>query len=889
MKIKSRLIRHFTDKKNYYILAGIVLGIFLVLFAFVGAFPFGSKSIAHYDMYAQICSFTGLIFDAFAGKSTLIFSNFVSGGANIVGYITYFIFSPFYLLLLPFGKSGIIYAINFVFVLQVLAIGFTFLWFVRKYFKLRDSMQILFAILYAISPYMLYNYTWFSWLYIYMLFPIFVDRFIHLIKTGKIFGFVYVVTSMIYACFGMGLFSQAMLFILAILFIILMIKDKDKRKNAISKTLLAYGMAVVLSLPLLFINFAQLLESSRLGSSFTDCFIYDKLFGSIWHWVAYFLADIITFIFAGMYIIKCDKRKPINEFLIASLALNLAPAIIDGILLMFSMGSYFGYITRMSYILSFILIICFILYVKDIERKDSGVVTSPKRKKSIGIFVAICGACTIAYMLVIYSVLSPIWGNLNIYLQSVLVYSIIPLLICVGVVVINNRRIEGKTSVRLWRVCIIILCGVQIFSNLPLVSGDSLADSKLITYVAEQSENLEVDYRYRIKDIDRAIECNDHLLASFSSFSGFSSSINEIFTDSADRLGYYSSANAVASWGGTLLSDSFLGYKYCLSKHHYEYPWLKLLDKKIIGDDEYYFYENTLVLNSAILVDEDRTLDLSGDIMSNTQSLFEYLGGSGMVIKKTNTLDLFKDNHLSEMGITLDYSESEELLNIECEASEYNKIIYAVSNVGKKRFVAYKLGDTWDEPLCALEDTFITLGYLPKDGENLKVSINFADRYDEKEITIYELNYDMVEELLTSLQLQGVDFEYTANGFELKTTTEGKKVIVTNSNIGGYEITVNDTKIEPNDLCFIEIDLLQGENKVIAKYVYPYTKILFLSLALCALGIAILIAIYLFMKKYIWLRNIFYYAGLGLFGVFLCIFFLVPSLIFVARVCLLKF
>lgn len=888
MEIKSRLTRHFKDKKSYYILSGIVLGVFVLLFAFVGIFPFGSKSIAHYDMYAQICTFMGLIFDAIAGKSTLTFSNFVSGGANIVGYITYFIFSPFYLLLLPFGKNGIVYAINMIFVLQELAIAITFLWFIRKYFKLSNSMQILFAILYAFSPYMLFNYTWFSWLYIYMLLPLFVDRFICLLKTGKIFGFVYVVTSMIYACYGMGLFSQVMLFILAVLFIFLMIRDNEKRKNAISKMLIAYGMAVVLSLSLLFVNFAQLLDSSRLGD-FADDFISKELFRSIWHWIIFLLSDIVTLLFAGMYIIKCDKSKPINKFLVGALALNLAPVLIDGILLMFSMGGYYGYVTRMSYILSFILLICFILYVKDIERKDNKAVSLARTKKIMGVFVAILGVGTIAYMLVIFSDMSFLVGNLNVQLEVVLVYSLIPLLMCIGVVIVNNRRRDGTVSVKLWKTLIIFLCGVQVLSNLPLVSGEALWDSQPLSFMVEQSENLEVDYGYRIKDVDRELGNNEHLLANFSAYSGFSSSINSVFVDSADSLGYFTTGNSVASWGGTLLSDSFLGYKYCLSKNYYSYPWLNLLDKKVDDDKVYYFYENTLALGSAILVDNDKTLDLSQDIMSNTQSLFEYLGGSGEVIKKTKTLDLFKENSLSEMGITLDYSDSEEIVSIECESSEYNKIIYAVLNVEEGKYVAYKTGEEWDEPVLTLTDTFMPLGYLSKDSENMRVYINFADEYDKKEITIYELNYDMVAELLTSLQGQNVDFEYTAKGFKLNVNADGKKAIVTNSNIGGYEITRNGEKIELNDLGFIEINLLSGENKIEAKYVYPYTKILVVSLVLCALGMAVLVAIYLCIQKFMWLRNLFYYAGLGLFVVFLGLFFFVPSLIFVTRVCLLKF
>lgn len=88
---------------------------------------------------------------------------------------------------------------------------------------------------------------------------------------------------------------------------------------------------------------------------------------------------------------------------------------------------------------------------------------------------------------------------------------------------------------------------------------------------------------------------------------------------------------------------------------------------------------------------------------------------------------------------------------------------------------------------------------------------------------------------------------------------------------------------------FIEIDLDDGENKVVAEYEYPYKTILVISLVLGALVFAILSLAYWWLSRSKKLCNLFYVAGIGLFVAFLAVVYFLPSLIFVVRLCLFKF
>ncbi len=888
----SKISKHFKEKKNYYILSGILIFVFALLYIVLGAFPFGEKTIAHYDLYAQICTFMGFIFDAINGKSTLVFSNYIAGGANILGYITYFIFSPFYLLLLPFGKNGVFDAINVVLVLQEVAIGVSFLWFIRKYFRLSDTMQILLAGLYAFSPYIFFCYTWFSWLYIYMLLPIFAHTFIKLLKTGKSHGFVYVVTSMIYACYGVGLFSQIVLFVLAIVFIFLMINDKEKRKKIVSKLLLYYGMAVVLSLPLLMTSFAQLLEGSRLGN-ITDSILHkDLVSASIWAWVMFLMFDICSLIFAIRYMVGCDKKKPFNKFLIVALTLNLAPVLFDGILLVLSMGNYYGYVPRMGYILTFFILISVILYVRDVERKSNAVVSSAKIKKTNISLMSVLGVCAIGYMIAIYPSMSVWIGNLTTPFTVCLVYGAIPLLLGFGLVYVDNRRKDGLMGLKLWRVLVVALCAVQVVVNLPLCTGETAVDRSGILYLQDLSTKLGEEYEYRLKDLDMTLGINESMTVGFSSLAGFSSCINGKAVDMNDMLGYYSSGNSINSYGGTVLSDAFLGYKYGYSSHVQDFPWLKVIETWEYDGQQYYLYENTLSLCHGVLVDNDKELTLSKDICASTQNLYEYLGGSGEVARSTKEYAIEGSQNIdTPLGakVSFDlYGDGIKWVEIDVDASDYNKVVYAVINVDGSSpiLLDYNAEDANATYMSA--DTLIPLGYLAKGGKSIKREF-YIEAKPEATVSLLEVNYDMIEGLLQSIQDKTVDVEYVANGFNIKTTANNQKLVVTNINIKGYQFSLNGNAIEANDCGFIEINLLDGENEVVAKYEYPYSKILILSLILVVLGMVALVLVYNWINKSKKLLNICYFAGMGLFVVFLAYTYFMPSLIFVVRLCLFKF
>ncbi|MBR2468323.1 MAG: YfhO family protein [Clostridia bacterium] len=898
----NKIKNHFSTKKNYYIVAGAITALFLIIYACCGAFPFGTKTIAHYDMYHQIITFMNLIFDGLEGEvGSLVFSNKLAGGANIVGFLCYLIFSPFYIVLLMFGRDYVIYGINLVFILQIIAIAISFMWFVRKYFNLSSVWQICISIAYSLSAYVLFNYTWFSWLFLVMLMPVLIHNFLQLVKYGKMTGFTITVVLMIFNCYGVGMCGQILLYILFSIFVFLMV-DKDKRKIVMSKLLLCYVIALGVSLFMLGPNALQLSESSRV-SSIAEGFLENDMFRNIPYGIAYLLIDVVLLSLNIVFVLMFNKKSKFSSFLLASLVLCTIPIILDGITLVLTLGSYYGYNMRMSYVLTFIMFLSAIVVIKNIT-KENFVAKDVKPEKytkkfliillSVGyVFYFVCG-------IVFFIPLSTILANATVVPLSVLLIlaMVVAIIITIILTVINTKN--GRVTKKFLYSILLIVFGVQCVMNPVLFTNQGFKSTTRIVYLDE----LSVDKNNaRLKDFNGELGDNEHLLTGFSSFSCFASQVHKNAVAIGKAFGYKNGTNVIDSFGGTVLSDAFFGYEYFVAEYEQNRPYLTLVDKKIIDkDNTTYIYKNSLYLPNAVVVSKDKELDITEDIFSSTQSLYEYLGGTGEIISKVSLYDLIKDNSVELVNYKLDGAllKLDESMNtsvnggqikLTINPSDYNKVVYTVFykelfESGKDILVGLGQSDYLKE---FRENMFSDVGYVSK-GNFLVYDINFIEDLEADKIFVAQLDYDKVENLILNLQNQTVDFALTSNGFELKVNgSQDQKVIVTNTNINGTQVSRNGRNYELTDLELIEVELVDGENHISSTFKFPYVRTIILA---GMVGVIILVAgivtnKYLLKKKKI--LNPLYYGAVACSILFTAVVYLMPSLICVVRVCLFKF
>ena len=141
-------LKNFLKRKDVYLLiAGFFVIFTLIGSAIMGVFPFGTKTTATYDAWHQVCPLYNLVFDFFEGKSSLFYTNSMSGGINTFGVLTYYIISPFSVFFLIFGRGGVYHAYTLVLVLKLITIGIVACFFIRKTFpKVNKVYQVILSI-----------------------------------------------------------------------------------------------------------------------------------------------------------------------------------------------------------------------------------------------------------------------------------------------------------------------------------------------------------------------------------------------------------------------------------------------------------------------------------------------------------------------------------------------------------------------------------------------------------------------------------------------------------------------------------------------------------------------------------------------------------------------
>ena len=244
----------FFDKYYAYFFAPLIVA-FLYIFALwqYDVFPFGDKyTAASYDLSAQICPFIEHLFDVFDGKSTLTFTYAIVGGADVTGTLLYFFVSPFSFLFLIFGDGKVAYASSIVMIFKMMTISFAGVWFAKKLFNgIPDYLCILIGVVYAYCGYTFVSNTYINWMDFLIYLPFVAGAFKRFAQTGKFFRFSVLVACCIYTCFSIACFSLFTVFPALIVYGLLCV-EKERRNTFIAYLCLAFVVAILLSLPVLF-------------------------------------------------------------------------------------------------------------------------------------------------------------------------------------------------------------------------------------------------------------------------------------------------------------------------------------------------------------------------------------------------------------------------------------------------------------------------------------------------------------------------------------------------------------------------------------------------------------------------------------------------------------
>ncbi len=157
----------------------------LLVYVFMGAWPFGFRTVLTLDLNGQYIYFFEALRDCVWGDKSLLYSFSRALGGEFLGIYAYYLASPLSYIVALFPKENMTEAIFFMLVLKCGLSGLSFGYFLKKTTSTEKMPTVLFSAVYALSGYavvMQHNTMWIDNL---ILLPLIAVGLYSLIREGK--------------------------------------------------------------------------------------------------------------------------------------------------------------------------------------------------------------------------------------------------------------------------------------------------------------------------------------------------------------------------------------------------------------------------------------------------------------------------------------------------------------------------------------------------------------------------------------------------------------------------------------------------------------------------------------------------------------------------------
>lgn len=185
-KEKRSLKEHVLDNYCYYISFAIVFICMVADVAVQGIAPFGDRSMSIVDSLHQYLPFFSEYRDKLLNEGSLFYSWNIAMGTNFMALGSYYLSSPFNLLLLLFNKENIVvgYTIITIVKISLSAVTMAHLLSYKDGKKKRNFCIIGISVAYALSNYVVGYYWNIMWLDCLLIFPLIILGFKRLMEKG---------------------------------------------------------------------------------------------------------------------------------------------------------------------------------------------------------------------------------------------------------------------------------------------------------------------------------------------------------------------------------------------------------------------------------------------------------------------------------------------------------------------------------------------------------------------------------------------------------------------------------------------------------------------------------------------------------------------------------
>lgn len=795
-------------KKRYYFLAFMIPCIMMILLYMTVGVIFGDKNILTVDLANQYIEFFGALKDILSNKIGIFYSFSKTLGGNLYGLITYYLISPFNLLIVFFNKIDLPKFVLLINILKVAFSGLTSYIYFSKKFK-QEKTSLMFSIIYSLMSYNIVysqNIMWLDGVYLLPLIFLGIDK----LFDKKPLLFYISLTISIVCNYYIGYMS-------CIAALIYYIYELSLRKKICFKEIfycIKYIMLCVISssfilIPTIF-SLMQGKANGMLGDLvpnqrfaifdlisrfFIGTFKNGDLLGTLPNiYISVMWISLVFYYFYNKNVTKKEKTSALYLILAFGIGFLFSP--INTI--WHTLKNPVGFPFRYSFMFDFILLIISFKSILKIKEIDKDFI-----KKFI------------IYGIIITLITDKLLYNNNSFYKIVGTL----LLALIYLYYFSKRKKQNISTL------IILLVTSEMFLNSFMIVYNIKYQlkNKYTDFVKETGEiidtikNNDTDF-YRIEK-DYFYSSNDELLLNYSGISHFSSVYESQTNEFLKNLGIFNRFYITNYNGSTLVTNSLFNIKYLLSQNTNKYYDL------ISKTNDINIYENKYVLPLGFMVDK-KVLD------TKIEDNKPFVNQNNILKSMNNSIsDVFSKNDFEiELNNVKIDQDSKELTYIKINDNYKASIKIKVNKLDKGILYGYIYGkDFRNIDLLVNGKSIIDV----KDENNYRYNVFELDS-DEIEIVLldykftpsiiefYTLNVEKFSKAITLLKENNLNvLEHTSDYIKANIDVENDGILYTSIPYDeGFDIYVDGKEVKAYKIydALTGIELTKGKHSLELKY-----------------------------------------------------------------------
>lgn len=843
--------RYFRRYKYEAMAGGVSFFILLLAFCYSGIISVtGEKSILICDMYGQYYEFLLGFRHIVLERKSLCYSWNLDMGIGIIGFLAYYVASPFNLLLLVVPESWMIGAVTGLILLKLALSAVTFVLCMKKTFGQYGIECVLGSLCYSLGSFAVTYFFNIMWLDILIWLPLLVCSLKKLVDGKSGLPFLFFLTLAFFSNYYMSYMAGVFLFTCFIAYYI------DSKKHIFSKEFLrcffrfigsaivAFGLCGFLLVPTVFQMVDRLGEGTVnhsngwLQFSILDFFQAATVgsYTSLENGKPLVYCSSLFFILVPLYFLNGRIRKREKAYMGILLLVWFAMMIIPATDLLMHIGNnptWFPY--------RYAFVYCFLICIVG-TRQLQGMLDHVKLTKTLAV-------CTVSILLILFLMLLHACKRIQVVSLKGLCISAI----CIGLYGMSFFYLARKPAMK--RDLIVVLAFILstelmvnsliIFHNMDkecgfksytAISEKQKLVQKQLADIQENTDGFRIEKNYRAG-------YNDGFAFGYNSLSSFSSVYNKGVHRFFENMGIVNQLWNSSYQGSTSFTDSILGVKYRLHSVRKSKLYLS-------SDRSDFIEKNDLALPIGFLADEavthfkmEEAYSLSP--LKKQQELIEALTGeeeSRTCFKRFEPDKIICHNAKRSV-------ENGKVIIESIDKNQDSSISYYVSRKGKEECYFYPQFDYHRNGTKYVEvNTCFSGSVYSQFSERSNLSIPYNIRlFDSPKATedcvtldllkhekvvldqelFYQFDLDFYKKYYDKLARQSMKVESWKEGYVkgIITSQEDKGVVVlTVPYSKNWNVYVDGKKTEMLSLCqdtFIGIKIPKGTHSIVLEYKEP--------------------------------------------------------------------